>query len=54
MTDCIRERLSFPRCKGRRVEARFVGGAITSNGGAVLQRRRQLMDAWAAFAAQID
>ena len=34
MTDCNRELLSFPRCKGRRVEARFTGGAITSNGGA--------------------
>ena len=34
MTDCNRELLSFPRCKGRRVEARFSGGAITSNGGA--------------------
>ncbi len=39
MTDCIREPLFFPRCKGRRVEARFSGGAITSNGGAVLLRQ---------------
>ena len=39
MTDCNRELLSFPRCKGRRVEARFTGGAITSNGGAVLLRQ---------------
>ena len=38
MTDCIQEPLPFPRCKGRRVEARFSGGDITSNGGVLLLR----------------
>ncbi len=38
MTDCIQEALPFPRCKSRRVEARFSGGAITSNGGVLLLR----------------
>ena len=38
MTDCIQESLPFPRCKGRRVEARFSGGDITSNGGVLLLR----------------
>ena len=39
MTDCIQERLPFPRCKGRRVEASFSGGDITSNGGVLLLRQ---------------
>lgn len=38
MTDCIQESLPFPHCKGRRVEARFSGGDITSNGGVLLLR----------------
>lgn len=38
MTDCTQESLAFPRCKGRRVEARFTGGAITSDAGALLLR----------------
>ncbi len=36
MTDCSSGRLSFPACRGRRVEACFDGGAVTSNGGALL------------------
>ena len=39
MTDCNPEFVRFPRCKGREVEVRFSGGAITSNGGAVLLRQ---------------
>ena len=39
MTDCIQERLEFPRCKGRRVEASLSGGDITSNGGVLLLRQ---------------
>ena len=39
MTDCIQERLPFPRCKGRRIEAGFSGGDITSNGGVLLLRQ---------------
>ena len=38
MTDCIQEGLPFPRCRGRRVEASFSGGDITSNGGVLLLR----------------
>lgn len=36
MTDCSFGRLSFPACRGRRVEADFDGGFVTSNGGALL------------------
>ncbi len=43
MTDCIQEQFSFPRCKGRRVEARFSGGDITSNGGVLLFRQADRM-----------
>ena len=43
MTDCNPEFVRFPRCKGREVEARFSGGAITSNGGAVLLRQADRM-----------
>ena len=36
VTDCTLSRIAFPRCRGRRVEADFSGGDITSNGGALL------------------
>ena len=39
MTDCNSGRLSFPACRGRRVEAGFDGGEVTSNGGALLLRQ---------------
>ena len=39
MTDCNQQQFLFPRCKGRRVEACFSGGAITSNGGVLLLRQ---------------
>ena len=39
MTDCTPQQWSFFRCKGRVVEARFSGGAITSNGGVLLLRQ---------------
>ena len=39
MTNCIQERLPFPRCKGRQVQASFSGGDITSNGGVLLLRQ---------------
>ena len=39
MTDCNQECLPFPRCKGRRIEAGFSGGDITSNGGVLLLRQ---------------
>ena len=35
--------LFVSHCKGREVEARFAGGAITSNGGAVLLRQADRM-----------
>ena len=36
MTDCTLSKIEFPRCRGRRVEADFGGGDISSNGGALL------------------
>ena len=36
MTDCSLSKIEFPRCCGRRVEADFGGGDISSNGGALL------------------
>lgn len=36
MTDCSSDRLSFPACRGRLVEAGFDGGWVTGNGGALL------------------
>ena len=49
MTDCNLEPIRFPSCKGRLVEASFSGGAITSDGGAVLLRQtdRMLLSAMA-------
>ena len=43
MTDCKSEPIRFPSCKGRLVEASFSGGAITSDGGAVLLRQADRM-----------
>jgi hypothetical protein len=39
MTNCIQETFAFPACKGRRVEASFEGGDITSDGGVLLLRQ---------------
>jgi hypothetical protein len=39
MTKCTASVLEFPRCQGRRVQAEFSGGAITSDGGVVLLRQ---------------
>ena len=36
MTECTQESFDFPACKRRRVEARFDGGDITSDGGVLL------------------
>ena len=38
MTNRNRESLGFPRCKGRKVEADFSGGNVTSDGGVLLVR----------------
>ena len=39
MTNRSREPLGFPRVKGRRVEADFSGGNVTSDGGVLLLRQ---------------
>lgn len=39
MTICSAEQLSFPGCKGRKVEAAFGGGNVTSDGGLLLVRQ---------------
>ena len=39
MTNRSREQLSFPGCKGRKVEAEFSGGDVTSDGGILLLRQ---------------
>ena len=39
MTNRNREQLSFPGCKGRRVEADFSGGNVTSDAGILLVRQ---------------
>ena len=35
-TQCIQEELDFGSCGGRKLVGAFDGGAITSNGGALL------------------
>ena len=39
MTNCTSERIEFPACRKRRVEAAFDGGDVTSNGGVLLLRQ---------------
>ena len=39
MTNCIQELLGFPGCRGRRIEASFSGGDISSDGGVLLLRQ---------------
>ncbi|OOG23936.1 IS1380 family transposase [Thioalkalivibrio denitrificans] len=39
MTECTQESFDFPACQRRRVEARFEGGEITSDGGVLLLRQ---------------
>ncbi len=39
MTNCTQELFAFPGCKGRRIEASFEGGDITSDGGVLLLRQ---------------
>ena len=38
MTKCIREKLAFPSCQGKIVEAQFVKEEVTSDGGVLLLR----------------
>jgi hypothetical protein len=39
VTECNQEFVEFPSCKRRKVEANFEGGAVTSDGGALLLRQ---------------
>jgi len=39
VTNCTSERVVFPACRKRRVEAGFDGGEVTSNGGVLLLRQ---------------
>ncbi len=39
MTKCSRDQLVFPGCRGRKVEAEFSGGDVTSDGGVLLLRQ---------------
>lgn len=39
MTDCTAKNIEFPACKGRKVEAHFSGGDVTSDGGVMLLRQ---------------
>ena len=38
MTDCTQETFNFPSVKRRKIEAKFSGGDITSDGGVLLLR----------------
>ena len=38
MTKCTSDRIAFPACRRRRVDADFSGGSVTSNGGVLLLR----------------
>lgn len=38
MTNCTQETFEFPSIKGRKIEAEFTGGDVTSDGGALLLR----------------
>ena len=52
MTDCNPKPIRFANCKGRLVEAGFSGGAIMSDGGAVLLRQADRMLGLTGRAAQ--
>ena len=55
MTNCSKESISFPVQKGRRIEATFTGGDISSDGGLPLLRRiDQHIGLTCAAAAGID
>ena len=48
MTICTTRAIAFSRCKGRKVEGKFNGGDITSDGGVLLLREadRKLGEKW--------
>ncbi len=55
MTDCSSTKLSFPSCKGRRVEAEFSGGDVSSDGGVLLLRQAdRRLGLTAAVAGALD
>ena len=55
MTDCSSTKLSFPSCKGRRVEAEFSGGDVSSDGGVLLLRQAdRRLGLTAAVASALD
>ena len=55
MTNRSREQLSFPGCKGRRVEAEFSGGNVTSDAGILLVRQADLfLDLTASIARLLE
>ena len=53
MTNRSREQLDFPGCKGRRVEAEFSGGDVTSDGGVLLLRQADRRLGLTAAAAKL-
>ena len=53
MTNRSAEQASFPGCKGRRVEAEFSGGNVTSDGGLLLVRQADRLLGLTAAAAQV-
>ena len=53
MTNHSAEQLFFPGCKGRRVEAEFSGGNVTSDGGLLLVRQADRLLGLTAAAAQV-
>ena len=53
MTQGTASVLEFPRCQGRRVQAEFSGGAITSEGGVVLRRQVEQRIGLTARLAQV-
>ena len=53
MTNRSKEQLSFPGVKGRRVEAAFEGGTITSDGGVLLLRQADRLLGLTAGAAKL-
>ncbi len=53
MTNRNREQLEFPGCKGRRVEAAFKGGDVTSDGGVLLLRQADRLLGLTAAATKV-
>ena len=54
MADGIEERVGFPACRGRRVEAEFTGGDVTSDGGVLLRQADRKLGLLTAVAARLE